>query len=98
MDNDTRHSNLPPAQDMYVDFDVRLGHDNQIHQAVEIFAIAETPTVSASTRQKSRTTAGLFAILLGTLGVHKFYLGHIGVLSVSTFRIARLGSKAGELR
>ncbi|SFL73415.1 TM2 domain-containing protein [Paenibacillus sp. 1_12] len=28
---------------------------------------------------KSRTTAGILAILLGSLGVHKFYLGKIGL-------------------
>jgi TM2 domain-containing membrane protein YozV len=27
---------------------------------------------------KNRVAAGLFAILLGTFGVHKFYLGQIG--------------------
>jgi len=28
---------------------------------------------------KNRTAAGLFALLLGGLGVHKFYLGQIGM-------------------
>ena len=28
---------------------------------------------------KSRTTAGILAILLGYLGIHKFYLGKIGM-------------------
>ena len=28
---------------------------------------------------KSRTTAGILAILLGQIGVHKFYLGHVGI-------------------
>lgn len=28
---------------------------------------------------KSKTTAGILAILLGSLGVHKFYLGKIGL-------------------
>ena len=27
---------------------------------------------------KSRVTAGVLGILLGTLGVHKFYLGYVG--------------------
>lgn len=27
---------------------------------------------------KNRTTAGIFALLLGGLGVHKFYLGKVG--------------------
>ena len=28
---------------------------------------------------KNRTTAGVFALLLGGLGVHKFYLGQVGL-------------------
>ena len=28
---------------------------------------------------KSRTTAGILAILLGCLGIHKFYLGKVGM-------------------
>ncbi|WP_216624661.1 TM2 domain-containing protein [Paenibacillus foliorum] len=28
--------------------------------------------------RKSKTTAGILAILLGGLGVHKFYLGKVG--------------------
>lgn len=29
--------------------------------------------------EKSRVAAGLFGILLGGLGIHKFYMGKIGV-------------------
>ncbi len=29
--------------------------------------------------EKSRVAAGIFAILLGDLGVHKFYMGKIGM-------------------
>lgn len=34
---------------------------------------------AASSSDKDRTTAGIFAILLGGLGVHKFYLGDTGM-------------------
>lgn len=34
---------------------------------------------AASTSQKSKTTAGLLAIFLGGLGIHKFYLGRPGL-------------------
>jgi len=55
--------------------------------AADRIAIAEQqappapPAVSgAATRPpKSRVTAGVLAILLGGLGVHKFYLGQIGL-------------------
>lgn len=46
--------------------------------------------------QKSRLVAGLLGIFLGGLGIHRFYLGHIGlgvvqlVLSLVTFGIASL--------
>ncbi|MGE4282668.1 MAG: TM2 domain-containing protein, partial [Clostridia bacterium] len=32
----------------------------------------------AYTSNKSKTTAGILAILIGGLGIHKFYLGRIG--------------------
>lgn len=37
-------------------------------------AFGTTTTVSG----KSRIAAGLFAILLGGIGIHKFYLGRVG--------------------
>lgn len=42
------------------------------------------PTAAAVMTTKSKTTAGIFALLLGGIGVHKFYLGRIaaGVLYV----------------
>ena len=46
--------------------------------------------------QKSRLVAGLLGIFLGGLGIHRFYLGHIGlgvvqlVLSLVTFGVASL--------
>jgi TM2 domain-containing membrane protein YozV len=32
-----------------------------------------------SSEKKSKTTAGILAILLGSFGAHKFYLGHPGI-------------------
>lgn len=46
----------------------------QAPQAAQTYTPAGVP---AST--KSKTTAGILAILLGGLGVHKFYLGRIGL-------------------
>lgn len=42
--------------------------------ATQIYQIGGSSVI----RTKSRVTAGLFAILLGGLGVHKFYLGYNG--------------------
>ena len=32
-----------------------------------------------SATSKNKTTAGIFALLLGGIGVHKFYLGQVGM-------------------
>ena len=47
-------------------------------------AIAVAPATAVAPSTRSRTTAGLFALLLGGIGVHKFYLGRVaaGVLYV----------------
>lgn len=47
-------------------------------------ALTNVPAAVVPTSSRSRTTAGLFALLLGGLGVHKFYLGQVaaGVLYV----------------
>ena len=37
------------------------------------------PAASSVPHVKSRVTAGILAILLGVVGTHKFYLGHIGI-------------------
>ena len=57
-----------PQQGIYVDFIVAG------NQAMRIFR-ASAGQVSA----KSKTTAGILALLLGGIGVHKFYLGHAGL-------------------
>ncbi|MEO0024216.1 MAG: hypothetical protein RL196_657 [Actinomycetota bacterium] len=46
------------------------GHPNSVNPAA---------STSANLNGKSRTTAGILAILLGGLGVHKFYLGKVGM-------------------
>jgi len=43
-----------------------------------MLADASQTTRAVSTSGKNKIAAGLFAILLGGLGVHKFYLGRIG--------------------
>lgn len=55
----------PPARGLSVDFSVE---DNQ---AKEVYL-----AVSSTGSDKSKTTAGLLAIFLGSWGIHKFYLGY----------------------
>lgn len=39
--------------------------------------VYEQPAFQANVKTKSKTTAGILAILLGGFGIHKFYLGKI---------------------
>ena len=78
---------FPPVRGTYVDFAVTENQATSIYRALEAGAPASAtgqPGGNASATApvagaKSRTTAGLFAILLGGLGAHKFYLGHTGL-------------------
>lgn len=76
-----------PVRGTYVDFAVTE------NQATSVFRALEGSVPAGATGQpggnlstygpvagaKNRTTAGLFALLLGTVGAHKFYLGHTGL-------------------
>ena len=50
-------------------------------------------SLSVAGEQKSRVVAGILGILLGSLGIHRFYLGFVGigiiqiVVSICTFGI-----------
>lgn len=50
-------------------------------QAVVQVAAAQAaqPVVLTDVTRKSRTTAGILGILLGGIGVHRFYLGYAGI-------------------
>ncbi|MEY2675057.1 MAG: hypothetical protein RL102_323 [Actinomycetota bacterium] len=41
-------------------------------------AAPQQPMYASSAPAKSRTTAGILGILLGTFGAHKFYMGKVG--------------------
>ncbi|MCB0073939.1 MAG: TM2 domain-containing protein [Caldilineaceae bacterium] len=60
---------VPPITGMSVDF-APSGSS-----ATQIYRIGGSVN---TIRTKSRVTAGIFAILLGGLGIHKFYLGYNG--------------------
>ena len=57
---------VAPRKGMAVDYDVKGTNAIGVYPALE------------SSDSKSKVAAGLFAILLGGLGIHKFYLGYIG--------------------
>jgi TM2 domain-containing membrane protein YozV len=57
-----------PMRAMTVDFDAKGNQANAVYLALG----------SAATGPKNKTTAGLLGIFLGSLGIHKFYLGFTG--------------------
>jgi len=65
--------------------DFVVANDNQ---ANEVYPVQSAG--GASTGEKNKVAAGLLAIFLGTLGVHKFYLGRtkIGLLTLGAFVIS----------
>lgn len=64
--------NVNPSTGMKVDFDVADG------KAVAVYQAIGSTTSSTSERSKDKVAAGLLAIFLGGLGIHKFYLGYTG--------------------
>jgi TM2 domain-containing membrane protein YozV len=57
-----------PMRGMTVDFDVEANLAKAVYVAIG----------SSSTSSKNKVAAGLLAIFLGSLGIHKFYLGFTG--------------------
>jgi TM2 domain-containing membrane protein YozV len=62
----------PPMRGANVDFDVRDGNAVAVYRALGGTSAAVAPG------GKDKTVAGLLAIFLGGLGIHKFYLGFTG--------------------
>lgn len=58
----------PPMRGMQVDFVIENNQAKGVYPAL----------ASSTTTTKSKTVAGLLAIFLGGLGIHKFYLGFTG--------------------
>jgi TM2 domain-containing membrane protein YozV len=47
--------------------------------AGHLAASATPPVIAREDTRKSKLVAGLFGILLGGLGIHRFYLGYVGI-------------------
>ncbi len=69
---DWKDTMVAPAAGMSVDFEL-LGET-----ANNIFRIQGIQHTASVTSTKSPIAAGLLAIFLGGLGIHKFYLGYVG--------------------
>jgi len=65
-------ADVPPSRGMSVDFDV------QGTNAVGVYRALGSAGTGAAPGSKSKVAAGLLAIFLGGLGIHKFYLGYTG--------------------
>lgn len=61
-----------PARGMTVDFEA------QGTTAVAVYRALTDSEAVGGTGTKSRVTAGVLALVLGGLGIHKFYLGYTG--------------------
>ena len=78
---DWRESGAPQVG-MRVDFDPNGSAATGIYGEARVGAAAGAAPAAAPAAAlgaKSKTTAGVLAILLGGLGVHKFYLGYTGI-------------------
>jgi TM2 domain-containing membrane protein YozV len=60
-----------PVRGMWVDFDVQDNNAIAVYRAI-------AGAGSGVSGSKNKTAAGLLAIFLGWLGIHKFYLGFTG--------------------
>lgn len=61
-----------PSRGVRVDFEVSGG------AAIAVYGALSQPAAYPGVSGKSRSTAAILAILLGGLGIHKFYLGAWG--------------------
>jgi len=62
----------PPVRGMLVDFDMQGANAVAVYRAIGSAGSAAAPG------SKNKVAAGLLAIFLGGLGIHKFYLGYTG--------------------
>ena len=62
----------PPSRGMKVDFEIQGDRALAVYRAIGNSSSLITPG------SKSKVAAGVLAILLGPLGIHKFYLGYTG--------------------
>ena len=76
-----------PYRGAYVDFVIQGGYAVEIYQTIDPQAVAATPRKS-----EKKVPAGILAILLGWLGIHKFYLGYTlaGIIHLAIFFVGAL--------
>lgn len=55
------------------------GCGKEMHESAQTCPSCGAPRVGTATGGKSKVVAGILALFLGGLGVHRFYLGNIGL-------------------
>ena len=82
-----------PYRGAYVDFVI------QDNAATEIYLAIDAPSAATSRNPKEKIVAGIFALVLGGLGIHKFYLGYTtaGIIHLIVFFIGMLPLFMGTL-
>ena len=99
----------PPQRGMHVDFAVTdegqatgiyLDLDSQVSESADVSPPPPQPA-ARRTGSKDKIVAGVLGILLGSLGIHKFYLGYTGpgilVLLVTIFTCGIAGFITGPI-
>jgi len=78
-DSSKGHSPEPHKEDNHhlAEYKFCAGCGAKIHKEAHACPKCGLPTLKAG--EKSQTTAGLLALFLGGIGVHKFYLGQSGL-------------------
>ncbi|BBG30716.1 MULTISPECIES: TM2 domain-containing protein [Zymobacter] len=55
------------------------GCGKEMHESAQACPSCGAPSTGATTGGKSKVVAGILAIFLGAFGIHRFYLGNIGL-------------------
>ena len=90
-----------PYRGAYVDFVIQDNAATEIYLAIDAPTAAApyAPATTTSRNPKEKVVAGIFALVLGGLGIHKFYLGYTtaGIIHLIVFFIGMLPLFMGTL-
>ena len=76
-----------PQRGMYLDFETSETNAIDIYRAAGLSGSTGSVLLGTTERRKERIVAGILGILLGGLGIHKFYLGYnkAGIIHLAVF-------------
>ena len=81
-----------PQRGMYLDFEVSDTNAIDIYRVAGLSGSTSSVLPGVTERRKERIVAGILGILLGGLGIHKFYLGYnkAGIIHLAVFFIGMI--------